>query len=260
MKQILLSYRAPSYQQGTRTVCEFPAAVSPEKSTVTLFTPATSEADIKPVAKGCRKQRVSSRKSQLLGVTYDTIFPFSQHVKDTVTKCKKKLNIMKTLVGSSKGKDKETPLITYKSIIRNALENANPIWSPMISATNWKCLLYIQNQAQVLIPEACQCLPSTISTGRLKFFRSKNNITSSQNNLLQHQFHAQVLPTQQGAEQHSTRHRSPRTRAVQESKMLAVQTQVWIQQNPEQLHVLSQICVLDVVSRPTIPITFSTAA
>ena len=121
--------------------------VSPEKSTVTLFTPATAEAKIHPEVKVQGQPVKLDKTPKLLGVTYDTMFTFSNHIKNTVAKCKKKLNILKALAGSSWGQDKETLILTYKSIIRSTLEYANPIWSPLISKSNWERLQSIQNQA-----------------------------------------------------------------------------------------------------------------
>ena len=95
--------------------------VSPEKSTVTLFTPATAEAKIHPEVKVQGQPVKLDKTPKLLGVTYDTMFTFSNHIKNTVAKCKKKLNILKALAGSSWGQDKETLIITYKSIIRSTL-------------------------------------------------------------------------------------------------------------------------------------------
>ena len=60
--------------------------VSPEKSTVTLFTPATAKANIKPVVEVQETEVKLDKNPKLLGVTYDTMFTFSQHIKNTVAK------------------------------------------------------------------------------------------------------------------------------------------------------------------------------
>ena len=121
--------------------------VSPEKSTVTWFTPATAEANLKPniTIKGVPVRLEKTPK--LLGVTYDTMFCFGPHIKQTVAKAKKKLNLLKSLAGSSWGCEKETILITYKSIVRSILEYASPVWSTLIKDTHWTRLQSIQNQA-----------------------------------------------------------------------------------------------------------------
>ena len=121
--------------------------VSPEKSTVTWFTPATAEANLHPDIniKGVPVRLEKTPK--LLGVTFDTMFCFGPHIKLTVAKAKKKLNLLKSLAGSSWGCAKETILLTYKSIIRSVLEYASPVWSPVIRDTHWTRLQSIQSQA-----------------------------------------------------------------------------------------------------------------
>ena len=110
--------------------------VSPTKSTVTLFTPDTKEANIHPDVKmdGAKVDLVKTPK--LLGVFFDTMYTFSHHIKETVKKSKGKVNALKSLAGSAWGQDKETLLITYKAVVRSTLEYGAPIWSPIISPTS----------------------------------------------------------------------------------------------------------------------------
>ena len=121
--------------------------VSPSKSTVTLFTPDTKEAKIHPQVKMDNKVVELDKCPKLLGVHFDTMYTFSHHIKNTVAKAKTKVNILKALAGSSWGQDKETLVITYKSIGRSTLEYAAPIWTPTISQTSWNKLQTVQNQA-----------------------------------------------------------------------------------------------------------------
>ena len=121
--------------------------VSPEKSTVTYFTPDTKEANITPNITIKGKSVKLEKKPKLLGVVYDTMFTFSHHVKDVVRKGKAKVNVLKALAGSNWGQDKECLLMTYKAVARSTLEYACPVWSPMISDTNWSHLQTVQNQA-----------------------------------------------------------------------------------------------------------------
>lgn len=74
------------------------------------------------------------------------MYTFGHHIKDTVKKCKGKINAIKSLAGTSWGQDKETLLITYKAVVRSTLEYGTPIWSPTISPTSWTKLQTIQNQ------------------------------------------------------------------------------------------------------------------
>ena len=121
--------------------------ISPEKSTVTLFSPDPAEYKTRPNIQIKDQQIRLDKTPKLLGITFDTMHTFSNHVKTTITKCNSKLNILKALAGTSWGQDKETMIITYKSICRSILEYATPIWSPSISDTNWEKLQVIQNKA-----------------------------------------------------------------------------------------------------------------
>jgi len=121
--------------------------VSPEKSTVTLFTPDTKEAKIHPNVKLNDQLVPLSRTPKLLGVTFDTMITFTPHVKRAADSTKNKINIMKQLAGSTWGCDKETLILTYKSVGRSVLEYGAPIWSPIISNSNWSRLQTTQNQA-----------------------------------------------------------------------------------------------------------------
>jgi len=114
--------------------------IAPEKSTVTWFTPATAEAQVEPKGTILEKHIKLDKYPKLLGVTFDTMFCFGPHIKQTIAKAKKKLNIMKSLAGSTWGCDKETLLITYKSIILSVLEYGSPIWAPVIKDTHWNKL------------------------------------------------------------------------------------------------------------------------
>ena len=134
--------------------------VTPEKSTVTLFTPDTKEFKIHPKVKMQGHKVRLDQNPKLLGVTFDTMFNFSAHVKNTVTKAKSKLNILKALAVSTWGQDKGTIVITYKSIIRSTLEYAAPVWIPSVCPSNWDKLESIQNQA-LRIASGCLLMSSS---------------------------------------------------------------------------------------------------
>ena len=56
-------------------------------------------------------------------------------------------NILKSLAGSSWGKDKETLTITYKAVGRSKANYAVPIWSPQLSTSSWIDIQRAQNVA-----------------------------------------------------------------------------------------------------------------
>ena len=82
--------------------------VSAAKSTVTLFTPNTHEANIHPEIFVENERVRLDKKPKLLGIIFDTMHTFGAHAKSTVTKAKKKFNILKALAGTSWGQDQET--------------------------------------------------------------------------------------------------------------------------------------------------------
>ena len=121
--------------------------VSPEKSTVTLFTPDRRQGNIHP--KIILKDKIIplEKNPKLLGVIFDTFLTFSQHIKSSTDKFKSKANLMKSIAGSDWGQNKENLILTYKALGRSGLEYGTPVWSPIISESNWKQLQIAQNQA-----------------------------------------------------------------------------------------------------------------
>jgi hypothetical protein len=84
---------------------------------------------------------------KILGLTFDPKLNFLQHQKNIIDKANNGLNMMKALTSTTWGKQKETLVTTYKTIIRPALENANTIWSPTVCKTNLEKLQVVQNNA-----------------------------------------------------------------------------------------------------------------
>ena len=70
-----------------------------------------------------------------------------KHVKKTISSAKTKVNMMKALAGSAWGQDKDTLILTYKSVVRSKLEYGAPVWTPTISKSRWEDLQIVQNQA-----------------------------------------------------------------------------------------------------------------
>ena len=75
------------------------------------------------------------------------MFTFTSHIKETVIKAKKKINVLKALAGTEWGCDKETMTNTYKTIGRSQLEYGAPIWSPLIKESLMDSLQTVQNNA-----------------------------------------------------------------------------------------------------------------
>ncbi len=121
--------------------------LNPDKSTATLFTPDPAEYDTK------------------LNLTINNILiPTVKNPKILESYIRPKTKLLRTRQNHQRksrkehqnpqstylyhlGKQKETLLSTYKTIIRPVIEYANTIWSPIISDTNLQKLQTIQNTA-----------------------------------------------------------------------------------------------------------------
>ena len=61
--------------------------------------------------------------------------------------CDKRHNILKALVGSSWGQDKETLLLTYNALGKSIAGYAAPVWSTNASDSSFKKIQTAQNAA-----------------------------------------------------------------------------------------------------------------
>ena len=73
--------------------------------------------------------------------------PLPPHARITSQKVSQRNNILKNLTGATWGCCKEVLLQTYKAIGRSVLNYGAPIWSPLLSNTQWQGLQARQNQA-----------------------------------------------------------------------------------------------------------------
>ena len=121
--------------------------ISTRKSTVTLFTPETRQSHLHPTVPLNGSPLPLERHPKILGVTFDPHFHFHKHVEETVKKAKPRLNILKLLTGTNWGQQKETILITSKSLIGSLFTYAAPIWFPNTSPSSISKLQTIQNSA-----------------------------------------------------------------------------------------------------------------
>ncbi|XP_049316536.1 uncharacterized protein LOC125779305 [Bactrocera dorsalis] len=121
--------------------------LSPTKSTATIFTNWTKEyrLELDIAVDGVKIPTVNNPK--ILGVTLDSLCSFSPHTTAIIAKVQSRNKILKSLAGSTWGKDKETLLATYKAIGRPVLNYAAPIWSPRCRGTQMRKLQTCQNTA-----------------------------------------------------------------------------------------------------------------
>ena len=121
--------------------------ISARKSTVTLFTPQTQQSHVHPTVPLDGSPLPLERHPKILGVTFDPHFHFHKHVEAIVKRAKPRLNILKLLTGTNWGQQKESLLITFKSLIGSLFTYAAPIWFPNISHSSTTRLQTIQNSA-----------------------------------------------------------------------------------------------------------------
>ena len=152
------SYSSPDYRtaasaltdQATR-VSEWAEqkglSLSAPKSTVTLFTPHTHQTHTHPQVTLNSSPLPLSENPRILGVTFDPHFTFSPHIHSIVSRASSRLNILRALAGTFWGQQKETLLITFKSLIRSLFTYATPIWFPNASPSSIQKLQRIQNSA-----------------------------------------------------------------------------------------------------------------
>ena len=121
--------------------------ISLNKSSVTLFTPWTKQSNHRPDVSLGNHPLPLEKFPKILGVTFDTHFNFSTHVKNIITRAAPRINLLKALAGSTWGHDRDTVLHTFKALIKPLITYACPIWFPIISETNMTKLQTLQNSA-----------------------------------------------------------------------------------------------------------------
>ena len=133
-----------------------PTTASVNKSNCTLFTSDTHQSRLDPSVSCNGNTFPLCRSPKLLGVTFDTHFTFSPHIRGVAERACSSLGILKTLAGVSWGQSKEVLLLTYQMLIKPILSYAAPVWFPNAPTTAVSTLQSIQNS------------PLRIATGSLK--------------------------------------------------------------------------------------------
>ena len=121
--------------------------ISARKSTVTLFTPEFRQSHLHPIVPINGTPLPLERHPKILGVTFDPHFRFHKHVEAISKRAKPRLNILKLLTGTNWGQQKETILVTFKSLIGSLFTYAAPIWYANTSFSSINRLQVIQNTA-----------------------------------------------------------------------------------------------------------------
>ena len=121
--------------------------MSAQKSTVMLFTPQTKQSRLHPTAPLNGSPLHLDRNPKILGVTFDPYFHIHQHVKNTASKAKPKLNILRQLCCKDWGQQKETIMLAFKVLIPSLFTYAATIWFPNASETSINKLQVTRNSA-----------------------------------------------------------------------------------------------------------------
>ena len=117
------------------------------KSTVTLFSPDPHQAKTHPRILIEDSQLPLVQCPKILGVYLDTSLSFNKHSGYVAERVSNRNNILKALVGTSWGQQKETLLMTYKAVGRSIINYAAPVWSTNLRDTNYRSIQYTQNEA-----------------------------------------------------------------------------------------------------------------
>ena len=133
-------------------------SISAPKSTVTLFTPDPKQANTHPKQANTHpKIKISDaelplvRNPKLLGVYLDTYFSFNTHCVQVANRVSKRNNVLKALAGTNWGQQKETLLLTYKSLGRSIATYVAPVWSINASDASLGKIQRTQNEALRII-------------------------------------------------------------------------------------------------------------
>ena len=114
--------------------------LSTDKSSSTIFSTWSEEVSFDPQLSISGQTNPLKSKPKTLGVTFESMLNFLQHITNTRGNLQKRNNIIKTLSVSNWGCSKETLSATYMTIARSVLNHRAPIWTPAISNTNWSSL------------------------------------------------------------------------------------------------------------------------
>ena len=121
--------------------------ISAPRSLVMLLTPDTHQAKTHPCIFIEDSHLPLVKCPRILEVYLDPSLSFNKHCQYVADIISGSNNILKTLAGTSCGQQNETLLLTYKAFGRSIINYAAPVWSPNLHDTNYRKILYTQNEA-----------------------------------------------------------------------------------------------------------------
>ena len=101
--------------------------LNPDKTTCTLFTPDHAEYKSNQDLKINNTALPMATHPKVLGITLDPKLTYSTHIHNISVQAHKSLHMIKALTATEWGKQNETLMATYKSVMRPTLEYASSI-------------------------------------------------------------------------------------------------------------------------------------
>ena len=111
----------------SRFLWESSLLISVPKSSVTLFTPDTAQANTRPKIKIADSELPLVRSPKIIGVYLDIFFSFNADCVQVANRVGKRNNVLKALAGTNWGQQKEDLLMTYKALGRSIGNYAAPV-------------------------------------------------------------------------------------------------------------------------------------
>ena len=142
----------------SRFLWENSLLISAPKSSATMFMPDPAQANTRPKIKIADSELPHVRSPKILRVYLDTYFSFNNHCIQVANRVSKRNDVLKA--GTNWGQQKETLLMTYKSLGRSIATYAAPVWSTNASESNIGKIQRAQNEALMII--TCSCKMSSI--------------------------------------------------------------------------------------------------
>ena len=121
--------------------------LNPDKTTCTLFPQDPAEYKNNMDLKINNTTLRMATHPKVLGLTLDPKLTYRTQIHNISVQAHKPLQMIKALTATGWGKQTETLMVTYKAVMRTALEYASSIWSPLASLTSINKLQVMQNAA-----------------------------------------------------------------------------------------------------------------
>ena len=114
--------------------------LDPNKTTCTRFTPEPADYKSNPDLKINNTALPIATHQKVVGLNLGPKLTYSTHIHNISIQGDKPLQMIKVLTSTGWGTQKDTLMSTYKTVMRQALEYASSLWSPLASSTSIKKL------------------------------------------------------------------------------------------------------------------------